>query len=242
MCCSRSRRPSEKRSFEVALPRIPLPNLTETTHEDPFPLGRAQRSRWPPLPSWPPSAPTKRKKLGTTLTPTGAERAGNADKTIPEYTGGLTTPPAGLREGLGYPSRPLRGREAALRRHRSESGAVRRQAHRRDEGVAEEVSDHARGRLPLAPLDRLPEVRAGQHGEERHLGEDHGRRPGPGRHLRRHPVSDPPDRQRGHVEPPPALHRAELLHAVRRDQRRLRRQGGAGHHGADLHGLPVLRP
>jgi hypothetical protein len=33
------------------------------------------------------------KKLGATLTPTGAERAGNADKSIPDYTGGLTTPP-----------------------------------------------------------------------------------------------------------------------------------------------------
>ncbi|MDM0082891.1 DUF1329 domain-containing protein [Variovorax sp. J31P179] len=41
------------------------------------------------------------KKLGTTLTQTGAERAGNADKTIPEYTGGLTTPPAGYEKGSG---------------------------------------------------------------------------------------------------------------------------------------------
>jgi hypothetical protein len=41
------------------------------------------------------------KKLGTTLTPTGAERAGSADKSIPEYTGGLTTPPAGYQKGSG---------------------------------------------------------------------------------------------------------------------------------------------
>ncbi|MGJ7512065.1 DUF1329 domain-containing protein [Variovorax sp. GT1P44] len=41
------------------------------------------------------------KKLGTTLTQTGAERAGNADKSIPEYTGGLTTPPAGYEKGSG---------------------------------------------------------------------------------------------------------------------------------------------
>ncbi|HJV86580.1 MAG TPA: DUF1329 domain-containing protein [Noviherbaspirillum sp.] len=34
------------------------------------------------------------KQLGTTLTPWGAEVAGNADGTIPAYTGGLTTPPA----------------------------------------------------------------------------------------------------------------------------------------------------
>ncbi|MDX1636212.1 MAG: DUF1329 domain-containing protein [Marinobacter sp.] len=34
-------------------------------------------------------------KLGDTLTPMGAERAGNGDE-IPEWTGGLTTPPAGF--------------------------------------------------------------------------------------------------------------------------------------------------
>ena len=41
------------------------------------------------------------KKLGTTLTATGAEHAGNADKTIPDYTGGLTTAPAGFVKGSG---------------------------------------------------------------------------------------------------------------------------------------------
>lgn len=34
------------------------------------------------------------KQLGTTLTEFGAQKAGNADGTIPAYTGGLTTPPA----------------------------------------------------------------------------------------------------------------------------------------------------
>ncbi|MBI3523906.1 MAG: DUF1329 domain-containing protein [Betaproteobacteria bacterium] len=37
-------------------------------------------------------------QLGKNLTPTGAEKAGNADGTIPEWTGGLTTPPAGFQE------------------------------------------------------------------------------------------------------------------------------------------------
>ena len=32
------------------------------------------------------------RQLGTTLTPVGAEKAGNREGTIPEYTGGLTTP------------------------------------------------------------------------------------------------------------------------------------------------------
>ncbi|RDE24387.1 DUF1329 domain-containing protein [Motiliproteus coralliicola] len=38
-------------------------------------------------------------KLGTELTPTGAERAGNADGSIPEWNGGMTTPPSDYQAG-----------------------------------------------------------------------------------------------------------------------------------------------
>jgi hypothetical protein len=38
---------------------------------------------------------------GTPLTPTGAQRAGNADGSIPEWTGGITTPPPGFVAGSG---------------------------------------------------------------------------------------------------------------------------------------------
>ncbi|MES9968502.1 MAG: DUF1329 domain-containing protein [Candidatus Thiodiazotropha sp.] len=38
-------------------------------------------------------------KLESELTPVGAERAGNADGTIPEWTGGMTKPPAGYQPG-----------------------------------------------------------------------------------------------------------------------------------------------
>jgi hypothetical protein len=41
------------------------------------------------------------RSLGTTLTPVGAERAGNADGTIPAYEGGLTRPPPGFVPGSG---------------------------------------------------------------------------------------------------------------------------------------------
>jgi hypothetical protein len=41
-------------------------------------------------------------KLGKSLTPLGAEKAGNAEGTIPEWTGGLTTPPAGYVKGGQY--------------------------------------------------------------------------------------------------------------------------------------------
>jgi hypothetical protein len=39
--------------------------------------------------------------LQTTLTPFGAERAGNADGSIPAWTGGMTTMPAGVTSGQG---------------------------------------------------------------------------------------------------------------------------------------------
>ncbi|MDD0997365.1 DUF1329 domain-containing protein [Pseudomonas sp. TNT2022 ID1044] len=38
-------------------------------------------------------------KLGTSLTLVGAEKAGNADGSIPAYNGGLTTPPASFKSG-----------------------------------------------------------------------------------------------------------------------------------------------
>jgi len=47
------------------------------------------------------------KQLGTTLTPVGAEKAGNKDGTIPEWTGGLTAPPAGFQKGTGIRPDPF---------------------------------------------------------------------------------------------------------------------------------------
>ncbi len=44
-------------------------------------------------------APPDPKLLETTLTPLGAERAGNADGSIPAWTGGLTTSPPGFKAG-----------------------------------------------------------------------------------------------------------------------------------------------
>jgi hypothetical protein len=41
-------------------------------------------------------------RLGQELTPIGAERAGNADGTIPAWEGGLTQPPAGWNPQQGY--------------------------------------------------------------------------------------------------------------------------------------------
>lgn len=49
------------------------------------------------------------KQLGTTLTLVGAEKEGNADKSIPAYTGGLTTLPAGFQKGSGVRPDPFAG-------------------------------------------------------------------------------------------------------------------------------------
>src|SRR5689334_24838120 len=41
-------------------------------------------------------------RLGNDLTPVGAEKAGNADGSIPAWQGGLTAPPAGWSPEKGY--------------------------------------------------------------------------------------------------------------------------------------------
>ncbi|KPJ89283.1 MAG: hypothetical protein AMJ53_15890 [Gammaproteobacteria bacterium SG8_11] len=43
------------------------------------------------------------KDLGKTLTPLGAEQAGNPDKTIPPWEGGIAAPPAGFKPGDHHP-------------------------------------------------------------------------------------------------------------------------------------------
>jgi hypothetical protein len=53
--------------------------------------------------------PEEAKQLGTTLTPIGAERAANADGTIPAYDGGLTRPPPGYVPGTGKRPDPFAG-------------------------------------------------------------------------------------------------------------------------------------
>lgn len=42
-------------------------------------------------------------RLGKDLTPVGAEQAGNADGSIPAWEGGITSPPAGYKQGMFHP-------------------------------------------------------------------------------------------------------------------------------------------
>jgi hypothetical protein len=54
------------------------------------------------------------KTLGSTLTAIGAEKAGNKDGTIPAYTGGMTTPPAGFKAGDGIRPNPFASEKPKL--------------------------------------------------------------------------------------------------------------------------------
>jgi hypothetical protein len=58
--------------------------------------------------------PEEAKQLGVTLTAVGAEKAANKDGTIPEYTGGLTTLPAGFIKGGGYRPDPYAGEKPRM--------------------------------------------------------------------------------------------------------------------------------
>ena len=55
------------------------------------------------------------KQLGTTLTKYGAIKAANKDGSIPEYTGGLTKPPADFKAGSGFWADPFKGEKPILR-------------------------------------------------------------------------------------------------------------------------------
>ena len=59
--------------------------------------------------------PDEAKQLGTTLTPFGAEKAGNADGSIPPYSGELPAPPAGYKSGSGRYADPYAAEAVALK-------------------------------------------------------------------------------------------------------------------------------
>ena len=63
-------------------------------------------------------------RLGKDLTPVGAERAGNADGTIPAWDGGLTQAARGLDAAAGL-HRSVPGRQAAVHDHRRQRRPVR---------------------------------------------------------------------------------------------------------------------
>ncbi len=54
-------------------------------------------------PAWAAATAEEAARLGKTLTPLGAEKAGNAAGTLPVWDGGITKPAAGYKEGGHYP-------------------------------------------------------------------------------------------------------------------------------------------
>ncbi len=58
--------------------------------------------------------PEEAAQLGDTLTAVGAEKAGNADGSIPAYSGGLTTPPADFTPGESMRPNPYASEEPVL--------------------------------------------------------------------------------------------------------------------------------
>jgi hypothetical protein len=58
--------------------------------------------------------PAEAAKLGAELTLVGAEKAGNADGSIPSYEGGLTTPPASFKAGDSFRPDPYADEKPVL--------------------------------------------------------------------------------------------------------------------------------
>ena len=65
-------------------------------------------------------------RLGQDLTPLGAEKAGNADGSIPAWDGGITSPPAGYKVGDHHPD-PFAGESPIITITASNMAAYRDQ-------------------------------------------------------------------------------------------------------------------
>ena len=91
------------------------------------------------------------KQLGTTLTAVGAEKAGNKDGTIPAYTGGIATPPAGHAKGSPLRADPFAGEKPRLVITGKDAAA---HAERLTAGTRELLKRHATMRLDVYPTHR----------------------------------------------------------------------------------------
>ena len=91
------------------------------------------------------------KQLGTTLTPVGAEKAGNKDGTIPAYAGGMTSPPAGFKNGDMIRVDPFASEKPRL----AITGAnMAQHADKLTEGAKELLKRHSTMRIDVYPTHR----------------------------------------------------------------------------------------
>ena len=95
------------------------------------------------------------KQLGTTLTAVGAEKAGNKDGTIPEYTGGLSTPPAGFQAGSGIRLDPYANEKPRLTITGKDAAG---QADKLTEGTKELLKRYPSMRIDVYPTHRTAAV------------------------------------------------------------------------------------
>jgi len=94
------------------------------------------------------------KQLGTTLTPVGAEKAGNKDGTIPEYTGGIKAP-AGFQAGTTVRPDPFASEKPRLTITGKDAAT---QADKLTEGTKELLKRYPTMRVDVYPTHRTVAV------------------------------------------------------------------------------------
>ena len=97
------------------------------------------------------SRPTRPSSSARRSRPIGAEKAGNKDGTIPEYTGGLTTPPAGYQKGSDIRPDPFAGEKPRLTITGKDMAA---HADKLTEGTKELLKRYATMRVDVYPTHR----------------------------------------------------------------------------------------
>jgi len=96
--------------------------------------------------------PEEAKQLGTTLTAVGAEKAGNKDGTIPEYTGGLKEVPPSFKKGSGIRPSPF---EAEKPRLVIDAKNAAQYGDKLTEGTKELLKRYPTMRLDVYPTQRV---------------------------------------------------------------------------------------
>ncbi len=91
------------------------------------------------------------RNLGTTLTLVGAEKAGNKEGSIPEYSGGMTTAPAGFDRASGVRPDPFSGEKPL---YSIDAKNLDKYAGKLSEGTKALIKAHAGFRVDVYPTHR----------------------------------------------------------------------------------------
>ena len=105
--------------------------------------------------AWAAVSADEAKQLGNTLTPIGAEKAGSKDGTIPAYTDGLTTLPAGFKKGDGIRPDPF-ATEKPL--YSIDAKSIDKYADRLTEGTKELLKRYPAFRVDVYPTHRTAAI------------------------------------------------------------------------------------